>query len=336
LILKSIYANISNHQFDIEDNMAEHFNKQCLLRQREAQTISQDALAAAAGVHIKTIQRAEKDGKASIRTLRSICKVLDVSVSVLKNSYVEGAISTSTDRDSPIPSNLVRSNFTVQKSSRGAMRRTSERYGVKASVIVDLAPALFTLVAEISLARRKNEVKEVQRKIADAGGLWSSISAETNRLGNMIAISEDVFQNAVNAEEHSIEQLDIRGRSENLSVSFSADSNDPLVDTLEELASEIPDHILGGFAEATDDRISFKCCEGERENSIRKEFEDHPDWAQDVIDGELPHEVAKEAMQNNDASLVMAAHVDNLSSDEKRRLFEELKIKTPSGGKDEQ
>ena len=140
---------------------------------------------------------------------------------------------------------------------------------------------------------------------------------------------------SLNSNLPSIKQLDIRCHSEKIDWDWPSDEDDPFIATLKDLASDIPDQILGAFEPDVEDRISFRCCEGERESEIRAEFEEHPDWAQHVIDGEIPHEVAKQYIERGDSHLVLKALLENMTEAERQKITDELLSFMTNGGEDE-
>lgn len=63
-----------------------HINREFLKQLRLQRALSQDALAAASGLHVRTVQRIESSGTASIQSLRSIARALEVDSTRLERS----------------------------------------------------------------------------------------------------------------------------------------------------------------------------------------------------------------------------------------------------------
>lgn len=317
--------------------MTKRYTKLYLASHREGHNLSQGNLATETMLSLKTIQRAEKSGIASRRTVDKISSVLGIQIDDLKHPYVEGEASKSTDRDTSASrdsGSYIKRSFSIRSGSSEALGRTSERYGVKQSAIVDLAPALFTLVAEISLAKRKDVVEEISSDLG-ANDFLSTITKKAAHLDGFFGVSEIYLMNGIDAEETSIEQLDIRCLSEVFDMNWGY-GDDPFVAMLNELASDITDETLGAFEQDVDDRISFRCCEGKRELEIRGEFEEHPEWAQHVIDGEITHGVAKEALKKDSPAIILAALFENLTPSERQSLTDEISKDRSEGGEDGQ
>ncbi len=121
------------------------------LRQRRG--LSQEGLAAAARVSKSQIQRIERDEAGSVRrhTLASLSRALRVDADVLTGRAslddADGAAGTA-----------VQMGARVSTETRLAYDLLARRYGIGAKHLIELAPLLFALLAESSLAARREKL----------------------------------------------------------------------------------------------------------------------------------------------------------------------------------
>jgi len=130
--------------------MAKELNPDRLRDIRVKRGMSQSQLAERLGVDGGTVSRWER-GVARIRpsALRRLCEVLDVSESDLCGN-------------GPIPDHLIprpseekdQMNLMVDPACRNALALVAMRYGITRQDIVEIAPLLFFIAAEMSLQRR--------------------------------------------------------------------------------------------------------------------------------------------------------------------------------------
>jgi transcriptional regulator with XRE-family HTH domain len=282
------------------------FIGETMKRHRNALKLTQENLADETGFHLKTIQRAESTGKASSKVLHRIATALKVTLEDLKRPYYLKLATTNIETmektpDPNLPASFKRASHSIRSGSAEALRRASERYSVSMAAIVDLAPALFTLFAEMSLAKRGKDLGEV------GSALDVLEKSSPPHLDNYCGVSEIHLMNAIQAEEESIQELDLRGESSAFSESAASD---PFLDSLNSFSTEIPNEILGEFDATWGDRISYRCCEGDDELEIRKAFREKawPEWAANyVIDRDISQQIVEEALEQDNFVSVFAA-----------------------------
>ena len=173
----------------------------CLRALRDSRNLSRDKLANQSGVSARQIARIEgRDATVAVRpsTLQSLAKALDVELAVLKG-------------EKPLPpsrpqSDDVRLNVRMGSATRLDYDLVSLRYEVTPKQIVDLAPLLFTMLAEGSLAWREDKV----RPVTEALEQFQTLAAENPHLS--FAGSEDGnLYEGYWIELLSIEQVDLLG-----------------------------------------------------------------------------------------------------------------------------
>ena len=132
------------------------------------------------GITEKTIQRLEAPSQqnATVRehTIESLAKALSVEPGVLTGELPLPE-SDDTPADNP---DRVQIGAQVAPKTRLAYDLIKRRYGVNATEIINMAPLFFVLLAEGSLAQRREKLKEVEDMLAqldeirDTGGAWSA------------------------------------------------------------------------------------------------------------------------------------------------------------------
>ena len=129
---------------------------------RDGINLSRDKLANQSGVSARQIARIEGQKEpATLRpqTLASLARALDVESAVLTGKK-------------PLPPSRPQSDGVRFSGQMGSATRldydlVSRRYGVTAKDVIELAPLLFTMLAEGSLAWRREKLDEVDRKLDD-------------------------------------------------------------------------------------------------------------------------------------------------------------------------
>ena len=132
------------------------------------------------GITEKTIQRLEAPSQqnATVRehTIESLAKALSVEPGVLTGE-LRLPESDDTPADNP---DRVQIGAQIAPKTRLAYDLIKRRYGVSATEIINMAPLFFVLLAEGSLAQRREKLKEVEDMLArldeirDTGGVWSA------------------------------------------------------------------------------------------------------------------------------------------------------------------
>lgn len=172
-----------------------------LRKLRTEKGLSQQGLADRAKVDKKTIARLEggKGGEARGSTVTEIAKVLDVKPQVLAEDPESEATRDEVFRK--------HGYLGVKLHLRGATilayDLVRDRYGVKLWQIIDAAPLLFTLLAEMSLVERRRRLEEM-----DAA--WKDYSRTVPEHINFAAIPAD-HDLGLYAEQDSIAKRDLFG-----------------------------------------------------------------------------------------------------------------------------
>lgn len=133
---------------------------------REAKGLSRKGLAKLSYVSAKQIQRLESLREASKiprdETVKRLVRALDVKPEVLSGD------EPPPESESPLIPPSVRVSQRLCFGVRLAYDLVEKRYGVKASDIINAAPLFFVLLAEGSLAWRRNELTALKEKLKDA------------------------------------------------------------------------------------------------------------------------------------------------------------------------
>lgn len=191
-------------------------NRLRTLRQRKK--LSRPDLERAAGITVRTIQRLENepDECKTTRedTVNRLAKALDVEPGVLTGELD----MPDADRVPDTEPDPVRIGAQIAPKARLAYDLIKRRYGVTATDVITMAPLLFTLLAEGSLAWRREKLKEAReaiRQLEQIGGYW--------RGGLDIGLGEAVYH-GIDREEKSIRMADLFGER------LLDDPDDTLVD----------------------------------------------------------------------------------------------------------
>ncbi len=147
---------------------------------RKEKRLSRLQLAERAEISERTIQRLEKEPhqsqKTQEHTMNGLAKALDVKTGVLTGEL------PLPESDKTPADNLDRVQIGAQVAPniRLAYDLIKRRYGVSATEIINMAPLFFVLLAEGSLAQRREKLKEVEGmlvrldEIRATGGTWSA------------------------------------------------------------------------------------------------------------------------------------------------------------------
>ncbi len=179
---------------------------ECLRRLRKSKPLSIQRLADMAGINARTVQRLEKEPD-KCKTTREdtvlrLAKALDVEPGVLTGELD----MPDADRVPDTEPDPVRIGAQIAPKARLAYDLIKRRYGVTATDVITMAPLLFTLLAEGSLAWRREKLKEAReaiRQLEQIGGYW--------RGGLDTGLHEAVYH-GVDREEESIRRADLFGK----------------------------------------------------------------------------------------------------------------------------
>ncbi len=159
---------------------------------------SQTQLAAKSRMSPAQVRRIEQGKVGQVRgyTLDRLAKALRVDPGVLTGNV---------RADDPIPRNRVQMSARVSANVRLAFDLVAHKYGANAKDLIQLAPLLFTLVAESSLAARRNNLGRARMACNELCGLSSE---------PMLYFAKYVrdVDAGIEAEERSIASKDVLGR----------------------------------------------------------------------------------------------------------------------------
>ncbi|WP_306006996.1 helix-turn-helix domain-containing protein [Aquicoccus porphyridii] len=162
---------------------------------------SQKELAAAIGTNVGTLSR-WKTGK--IRSLRSdklagLCEALGVTPAEI---CAEGPLAETAGARGATRRDQI--SMVLDTACRNALALVARRYGVTRQQIVEVAPLLFTIMAEQSLKERREQLQELKEALGEIEG-----SAPRHLRNRLRASWDSDDQELLEAEESSIEQRDL-------------------------------------------------------------------------------------------------------------------------------
>ena len=170
-----------------------------LRRLRKEKGLSRVKLAARSKVSPRTIQRLENEpGRTQTHrehTLDCLAKVLGVEAGVLTGDMPFPDVSKT-----PNPER-VQIGAQVAPKAKLAYDLAGRRYGVSATEIINMAPLLFTLLAEGSLAWRREKLEEANEAI-------DRLNQVNREMGSRIFEYDAIFETV---EQKSIEKADLFG-----------------------------------------------------------------------------------------------------------------------------
>ena len=215
-----------------------------LRRLRKAKKLSRATLAERSKVSERTIQRLELENESGRiqtnrkDTLEYLAKALSVEEGVLTGE----APFPDASNKAPEPER-VQVGALVAPKARLAYDLIKRRYGVSTTEIINMAPLFFTLLAEGSLARRREKLKEAREVI----GRLDELGEESGHQIFMGATT--VALNADTAEEDSIAKADLFGEqllddSQGTFVdeAFDPSTENPFASYLRRLAADLDRH----------------------------------------------------------------------------------------------
>ena len=211
-----------------------------LRKLRKARQLGQQGLADRARVDKKTIARIEagRGGEARESTVTDIAKALKVNPLVL----AEGPESEAMREEDLRKHGYRRASLHFRGETMLAYDLVRDRYGVQMWNVIDAAPFLFTLLAEMSLAERRSRLDEMV-------AAWEAYRPTVPEHLRHDAGGRD--SEGFQAEEDSIERRDLFGRTieeeDELEMrandTYYADDRNPFLDFLAKRAEELgPDN----------------------------------------------------------------------------------------------
>lgn len=214
----------------------------CLRAVRKARGMSRDELAEASGVSKPTLTRWESSGRRRVHAanLKAVAGTLHVDESILTG---RGRSPTAQPPDAAMPAGRVTPQL------RLAFDLVERRYGPSMDEVVELAPLMFVLLAEGSLARRRERLAEAEA----AMGRMEELAREQPELYFLKYLG--LVQDGYWQEHRSIADRDLRGdamrEDSHWQLSFQEDdlgAVTPFADYLCHLADDMAgrvDFVLG-------------------------------------------------------------------------------------------
>jgi DNA-binding XRE family transcriptional regulator len=174
-----------------------------LRRVREERKLSRPKLAKLAGVDPQTVYRIESEPPKMRHqiTINTLCKHLGITEGVLTGDIPSP--SPEVDESPIFPRYQL--NHRVGAATRNAYSLVAMRYGIPASLIVELAPLLFLTAAEKSLRQR-------QAKLDGAEGLIASLGDSSADFPHLPRLDFFHHIEALDVERQSITKRDVMGR----------------------------------------------------------------------------------------------------------------------------
>ena len=203
---------------------------------RTEKGLTRPQLADRSGITVRTIQRLEKEPQLSQKsredTLNRLAKALSVEPGVLTKK-LPFPKSDKTSADNP---DRVQIGAQIAPKTRLAYDLIKRRYGVSVTEIINMAPLFFALLAEGSLTRRREKLKEVSEAFNHCE---QTVDWEIGPIfGSTFVVAEMAF--ATIAE--SIDKTDLFGKyldDEFMGMSFDSSTENPFVNYLRKLTDEL-------------------------------------------------------------------------------------------------
>ena len=187
------------------------------------------------GITEKTIQRLESTSQQNTtvreHTIESLVKALNVEPGVLTGELPlpesDEMLADNPDR--------VQIGAQIAPKTRLAYDLIKRRYGVNATDIINMAPLFFMLLAEGSLAWRREKLKEVEEAydhLMQIDGFWSGGSAYL----------QHGMDEGAGGEGESIDKADLFGEhldDDFMGTPFDSSKNNPFTHYLRKLAEEL-------------------------------------------------------------------------------------------------
>ncbi len=212
-----------------------------LRKLRQQKGLSRSLLAERSGISERTIQRLEnepqKTQKTQEHTLNSLAKTLGVETGVLTGDLPLPE-SDKVPADNP---DRVQIGAQITPKVRLVYNLIKRRYGVSATEIINMAPLFFVLLAEKSLAWRRDKLQATHGAINYLRQIESKFE---HGIVDGLIWTEDGLE----AEAHSIDENDLFGKELYYfsgDMPFDPSTNNPFASYLRKLADDlaIPDVI---------------------------------------------------------------------------------------------
>lgn len=209
---------------------------------RRAKNHSIVRLSELSGVSARTIQRLENAKDHGTTPHSSTVERLARALHVQPDALVGGSLSEDPAAARPPTPERVQIGALIAPKARLAYDLVRKRYGVSATEIINVAPLLFALLAEGSLAKRRERTREAENSIAQMDRAMGS-EADCDLLSVATMLAEE----AVNLEKESIAQGDIFGEhilscDDHIRIPyepFDPAISNPFADYLHQLAADL-------------------------------------------------------------------------------------------------
>ena len=206
----------------------------CLRTLRQQKRLTRAQLADRSGITERTIQRLENEPQISQKsredTLHRLAKALSVEPGVLTGE-LSLPESGKTPTDNP---DRVQIGAQIAPKTRLAYDLIKRRYGVSATETINLAPLFFVLLAEGSLARRREKLKEAEEtydRLHQIDVSWLS-------LPTFYEMDDYICGGVAGSEADSIDKADLFGKYLNndvIGTPFDTSTENPFADYLRKL-----------------------------------------------------------------------------------------------------
>ena len=212
---------------------------------REGKRLARTRLAAMAKLSERQLRRIEdNDARAvSVRdnTLMNLARALEVEPSVLTG---ESPAPRVTPRPAPTERSPIRAM--IEPKARLGYTLLKQRYGVNATDLINMAPLFFTLLAEGSLAWRREQLEAAEE------AMWRASALGKGHLACMNAVHH--AEEGLSRERQSIEAFDLFGEKiadDAYQWGYDTSTNNPFTDYLRKLANDLgkPDVVSVGHSE---------------------------------------------------------------------------------------
>lgn len=172
---------------------------------RKAKNLSRKRLSDLSGVSVRTIQRME-DPEAETSHHRTTVERLANKGLQVDPRVLTGEMPLPQAGNAPAPEpRRVQIGAEIAPKARLGYDLIKRRYGVSATEIINIAPLLFTLLAERSLARRREKLEEAREAIGRLDQMGDQVGH------SIFGVAATVALNADTVEEESIAKADIFG-----------------------------------------------------------------------------------------------------------------------------
>ena len=191
---------------------------------RKAKNLPRKRLNELSKVSVRTIQRLEDPAQGNTTphwtTVERLAKALQVDPGVLT-----GELPLPQAGNSPAPEpRRVQIGAEIAPKARLAYDLIKRRYGVSATEVINMAPLFFTLLAERSLARRREKLEEAREAISRLDRMEDEVGHSIFGAAAIVASNADML------EEESIAKADIFGEhllSSDVGISVPEEPFDP-------------------------------------------------------------------------------------------------------------